>query len=444
MNSSALILAQNPWWTTPNHRMARSFPGRRLLQPRVVQQLMDPEEHRALVVMGPRQVGKTTLLLQVVDDLLDRGWPAANLTYFDFADDRVTEPITVREVTEAEPEGLDPTHPRVFLLDEVAGVPRWDRWLKQAVDRRIGRIVATDSAASLVREAGRESGPGRWDEVWMEGLSLREFVQLAQPGEGGESLRSLAPYLLERYLVRGGFPEHAGPSLRDAEDDQSVLRRLRTDIVDRALLRDLVRVVDDPAPVRALFVYLVQSSGAILNVAKRASDLGHDPRTVGRWVHLLEDTLLLVGLPRFAQHPAALLRARPKIFAADHGLVNAFALADVGEAEVRGRAFETVVHRHLRELAREDPRTGLSYYYDGRKLEGDFVVQLPGSTVALEVTSSVKPKPAKLAKLREVARRVKADRRILVYGGAFERLEGGVEMVPVARFLWEPREVLRP
>jgi predicted AAA+ superfamily ATPase len=348
-------------------------------------------------------------------------------------------------VVTSAPEGLDPAHPRVFLLDEIAGVPRWDRWLKQAVDQRVGRIVATDSAASLVRQAGRESGPGRWDETWLEGLSFREFVGFAQPAQEGGPARALAPRLLERFLLRGGFPEHATSRLlRGDDDDQVVLRKLREDVVDRALLRDLARVVDDPDPVRALFVYLVQASGGILNVAKRASDLGHDPRTVGRWVQLLEDTLLLVRLPRFAEHPAALLRARPKIFAADHGLVNAFALLDPAEAEVRGRVFETAVFRHLREVAREDSRVRLSYFHDGRQLEGDFIVELPGATVAVEVTSSPRPKPEKVVRLRAISRKVKAARRILVHGGMVERADGDVEMIPVFRLLWDPREVLRP
>jgi len=257
MNVFDLIAAQNPWWSRPSRRMAKGFPRRRRLQPRVVEQLVRRGEHRALVLMGPRQVGKTTLLLQVIDDLLDRGWPPANLTYFDFSDHRVTEPITAHEVVEADPEGLDPERPRIFLLDEIAGVPRWDRWLKQAVDRRLGRIIATDSAASLVREAGRESGPGRWDEIWLEGLTFREFVDFSQPGASESSARALAPSLLEPYLLRGGLPEHT-VSLTDprsGEDDETVLRKIREDVVERALLRDLVRAVEDPAPVRTLFVY---------------------------------------------------------------------------------------------------------------------------------------------------------------------------------------------
>jgi uncharacterized protein len=444
MSIAALATAQNPWWEHPRRRMASTFPIRRHLQPSVLQRLLRSDEHRALVLMGPRQVGKSTLLLQVVDDLLDRGWPPANLTYFDFEDERVTDAVTARDLVDVVPEGLDADRPRIFLLDEIARVPRWDRWLKQAVDRRTGRIVATDSAASLVRQAGRESGPGRWDEAWLEGLSFREFVGFARPETQAQSPAAPSPRFLEPYLLQGGFPEYATwRTPAQSDDSQAIFRKLRQDVVDRALLRDLAREVDDPDPLRALFVYLVQASGAILNVAKRASDVGHDARTVGKWLRLLEDTLLLVRLPRFAEHPATLLRARPKVFAADHGLVNAFALLDPNEPEVRGRVFETAVFRHLREVQRADSSVRLSYFHDGRQLEGDFVVQLPNSTVAVEVTSSPRPKREKLERLRAVSRKVHADRRILVHGGMVEHDDDKVTMMPLFRLLSDPDEALR-
>ncbi len=443
MHVKDLVAAQNPWWRRSHHRVARGYPHRRELQPRILKRLSQQDQHRALVLMGPRQVGKTTVLLQVVDDLLDLGWPAANLTYFDFSDHRVTTSITAHEVVEIEPEGLDPDRPRILLLDEIASVPNWDRWLKGAVDRRVGRIVATDSAASLLREKGRESGLGRWDEQWLEGLTFRELTGFSMPPGSEDQGLSLAPRLLEPYLLRGGFPEHAARLLEDRTgEDQAVLRKLREDVVDRALLRDLAREVEDPEPVRKLFVYLVQASGSILNVSKRAADLRHDPRSVGRWVSLLKDTLLLAQLPRYARHPAAGLRGKPKIFAADHGLVNALALLDPEDPQVRGRVFETVVFRHLREVMRQDSEVRLSYFYDGKTLEGDFIVQHPSATIAVEVTSSAQPDPKQLRRVRKIAEKTRAERQLLIFGGPVQGNRDGIDLVPLLRFLWDPRKEL--
>ena len=76
------------------------------------------------LLLGPRQVGKTVLLLQLADDLLDKGLPPQNLTYFDFSDERITEEVTARQVVEAQPVGVNSEYPRVFLL-------RRDPWLRE-------------------------------------------------------------------------------------------------------------------------------------------------------------------------------------------------------------------------------------------------------------------------------------------------------------------------
>jgi uncharacterized protein len=84
-----ILQDQNPWWRSADARRASAYPVRRELQREVVERAGRLADRRAVVVVGPRQVGKTVLLLQTADDLLTAGWPAANLTYFDFSDDRL-------------------------------------------------------------------------------------------------------------------------------------------------------------------------------------------------------------------------------------------------------------------------------------------------------------------------------------------------------------------
>lgn len=430
----------NPWWRDSGQRRAGRYPVRRDVQPRVLHHV-GTEERRALLLLGPRQVGKTTVLLQCADDLLEKDFPPANLTYFDFSDDRVVGEVGARDVAEVVPPGGDADYPRVLLLDEISRAPRWDLWLKGAVDRGGVRIVATDSAASLLREGARDSGQGRWDEWVLEGLTLGEFVRMSLGI--AESEAPERPDLVERYLALGGFPEHVG-----SEDPPSVRRRLRSDVVDRALMRDLAGRVDDPRRVRDLFVYLLQDSGAKLDRGNRADDLGADPRTVGSWVELLKETFLLVELRELvlSKKAAARLGRNAKLYAADPALVPAFAASPQPgcDPEVRAAVFEAAAYRHLRELARREGGE-LAYARLGDDLEVDFVLRRPdGELVAVEVTSSPKVKPRKLARLNEVADRIGAAARVLVHGGWIEEERQGVRVLPMGRFLLDPGRALRP
>lgn len=339
---------------------------------------------------------------------------------------------------EAEPVGLDATYPRVFLFDEIRSAPSWDLWLKQAVDARAGRIVATDSAARLLRDGARESGQGRWDEMYLEGLTFREFVQLhGRPEEDVEAILRRSSNLHERYLALGGFPEYALQ-----EDFPEVRRRLRSDIAERAILRDLSGQGVDVERVKDLFVYLLQDSGAEFNAEARARDLSADARSVRDWTRLLSDTLLVSPLERFNRNAAAALRSKSKIYAADPGLVLAFAPLPVQDVSVRAKAFEAAVYRHLREVAR-DLEGQLTYFRHSEDLEIDFVLEDRQGVVAIEVTSGVRVRADKLERLRQAAKKLGADWRLLIHGGILEETAEGVEAVPIQRFLLDPNSSLR-
>jgi hypothetical protein len=184
-----------------------------------------------------------------------------------------------------------------------------------------------------------------------------------------------------------------------------------------------------------IFVYLVQNSGAILKSASRAADLGVDARSIRKWIHLLVETRLLVSLPRRSSRASARLRSRPKIYAADHGFVVSFAPIPrpLDDPHVRSAVFEAVVFRHLREAAIR-LNAELSYFRRDERLEVDFIADLPGAAVAIEVTSSRDP-TSKLAKLNAAAAAAKVTHTLLVHGGAEHQLRGHIQTIPLPHFL---------
>ena len=437
MEIHELVADLNPWWSEPRARAALGFPVRRDPQELLIRQLLRLEDRRAVALVGPRQVGKTVILFQSVDDLLDEGWPPGNLTYFDFSDVRVPSELPPPEVVDVRPPTYDSEHPRAFLFDEVSRAKGWDLWLKQVVDREEGRVGVADSAASLLKRDTRESGQGRWDQVRVEGLSFPEVLRfLGGLDEAPAQSFALHPEYLERYLSIGGFPEHLIRGAESAAARLEIGRRLRADIIDSAVSRDLAPLGVDVDGAKALFVFLVEEAGAIFNAAKRAEDLNRDYRTVQGWLHRLEEAGLVALLPRYAKRPSRRLRGAgsPKVYPADHGLITAVATGDASAGPVRGAVFESVVFRHLREIDRFWP-AGLSYFRPDNRHEIDFVLKLDGKRLAIEVTGGRQIRPEKLAKLRTSAHLFGAHRTLLVHGGVRDEEADGIRLVPLPRFL---------
>lgn len=352
-----------------------------------------------------------------------------NLTVFDFTDDRILGDISPRDVLAAVPAAVVPGKPRVLLFDEIGSAVGWDRWLKQAVDLGDSRIVATDSASSLLLEGGRESGAGRWDEFLLEGLTFPEFEALSGEGRG--------PNPLEQYLGLGGFPEHAGAPTTSPR----IRERIRADIADRAVLRDLYPTGVDVRRVKDLLVYLLQSSGSIFSAAKVGRDMEADLRSLTGWRQLLADAHLVVPLRRFAGGSAGRLRGHERIYAVDHGLVVAFAACahPQDDPTVRARLFEATVFRHLRSAF--DVETQISYFRRSDALEADFVVGLGDRRAAIEVKSSRAPTDADVKTLRRAADEVNAKRRLLVYDGRTVEQRGDVTLVPLISFVRAPERI---
>jgi hypothetical protein len=332
----------------------------------------------------------------------------------------------------------------VFLFDEIQEAPAWQKWLKSAVDeaRRGDRhtqsfFIVTGSAAASLRDGAVESGQGRWDEIPIEGLSYGEFLRF-----NADDVLTRDPTVFDRYLLTGGFPEYARGDASGA-----AISRIRQDIIDKAILRDLRRRNVDVDHVKRLFVYLVNDSGATWNASNRASDLGINRKTAEEWLSLLVDTRLLCRLfPAVIRKGKAAdqLRSRQRVYAADHGLIAALSsLPDpLGDSETRGRSFEAAVFRHLREVARAQSGR-LGYFRLNDTEEIDFVWQpQKGKAVGIEVTNSKRVRPRKTEKVVRAAALAGIERRILVHDGLLADLSRGVKTVPVRDFLLAPAKYL--
>ncbi len=331
----------NPWWATGRVPPERTARFRRHAFGRIHRALLDVDRGRGLVVLGPRRVGKTVLLHQLVEKLLADGLSPDVICLLSL-DDVALRGAELGEllslVEDRKP--LSPGHVRYLLLDEIQHSPQWSGWLKRLTDRRDPyRFLATGSAAHALRHGGTDAGLGRWRELTLFPWSFREHVDLvgtqswwfewfdryfALEDRGSpdldqgairitaelgpipkDELPRLDEALLD-YLVRGGFPEVA-----TAADPNEARRRLRQDILDRALGRDVTDVAGvDARTLEKIFLRICQDPGGLWNESKVSSELGVARSTVNRYLEILEASFLVFRVPNMA----SIVRGQSKVY----------------------------------------------------------------------------------------------------------------------------------
>jgi len=305
----------------------------------MISRLALPELSRRLqsfagvVLLGPRQIGKTTLARQLAET-----WPGGSV-YVD-----LERPADRRRMDDADA-FLRAQAPLLVVIDEVHRLPSLFTTLRGIIDDnraagfRTGQFLLLGSASlDLVRDAD-ESLAGRVSHFELSGIAPDEAAQ------AGIAMRQL--------WLRGGFPD----ALTAATDEIS--RRWRDDLVTSYLERDVPMFAPRvPAEMlRRLWTMIAYSSGGLMNVSRLAANLGVSSQTIARYIDLLVDLGLLRRLePWFANITARLVKA-PKVYVRDTGLLHS--LLEIGTMNellghpVVGGSFESLAIESLISAAPE-------------------------------------------------------------------------------------------
>jgi predicted AAA+ superfamily ATPase len=173
------ILAQfNPWWR--REKVSDLPVWKRSVFNEIYSWVIKPPAARAVLLSGPRQVGKTTLVLQTIDQLIQEGVPPSNVLYATF--DHPLFKIAGVDAVLAAWRELEPKAEGVeyLFLDEAQFIPDFGTWTKHQVDFvKQRRIIFTGSAMPLVSNS-QESGVGRWHTIPISTLSFYEYLQIKQ------------------------------------------------------------------------------------------------------------------------------------------------------------------------------------------------------------------------------------------------------------------------
>jgi predicted AAA+ superfamily ATPase len=324
----------------------------------------------AIVLLGPRQVGKTTLALEIA-----KSRPSIYLD-LENEEERARLSNPTRYFADHERE--------LVILDEVHRLPELFQNLRGVIDRGRqrgngnGRFLLLGSAAmDLLRQSG-ESLAGRISYV-----ELGPFDALEVPAADIETL-----------WVRGGFP------LSFLAQSDGVSLQWRRDFIRTYLERDVPQFGSRVAAetLRRFWTMLAHNQAQLLNAASLARGLGVNGMTIAHYLDLLVDLLLVRRLPAWHRNVGKRLVKSPKVYVRDSGI--AHALLGIRDKEallghpVVGQTWESFVIEML--IAAAPEGTEAHFYRTSAGAEIDLVLTLPGGQLwAVEIKRSAAPKPAR-------------------------------------------------
>jgi predicted AAA+ superfamily ATPase len=356
-------------------------PGFRRAQASLLEARLEEPRRFLQVVTGARQVGKTTLVAQVLEavgrpsvfasadepSIRDAAWLATQ-----WERGRVA-------AAEAGKAGA------VLALDEVQKVAGWSETVKRLWDedtraRRRLRVILLGSSPLLMQQGLTESLAGRFEILHLPHWSSAE-------------MHAAFGFSLEQYLYFGGYPG-AAPLIDEPERWR---RYLLDSLIETTIARDVLLMtrVDKPALLRRLFELGCRYSGQILSYNKMLGQLqdAGNTTTLAHYLDLLSGAGMLAGLPKYAGTAVRQRGSSPKLQVLNTALMTAQSGLSPDEArddrEFRGRLIESAVGAFLANAA----AAGICelYYWRERNREVDFVLRRGKTVVAIEVKSGRAP-----------------------------------------------------
>ena len=359
----------------------------------------------AVVLLGPRQVGKTTLAKRCA---ADRGG-----IYLDLESQRDLSKLSDPE------DYLSQREDRLVILDEIQRMPELFPSLRGLIDEgrgrglREGRFLLLGSASLELIQQSSETLAGRIAYLEMQPLDALEVDREALP----------------KLWWRGGFPDSfLAPSDEASAEYRDFLIR---SYLEREMPLHGVRLA--PGKLRNLWTMLAHSQGGLANAAALSRNLEVDVRTVQAQLDLLENLFFLRKLKPWHRNTGKRMVKSPRLYIRDSGLVHE--LLGIGNSEalaghpVVGASWEGFVIENL--LACAPPRTEASFYRSASGAEVDLVLTFrDGTSWAVEIKRGLSPvlSPGFYSALEDL----KPDKTFVVYGGDERyRLKPEVEAIPL-------------
>lgn len=305
---------ENPWWLSGNIEGFYDDMNRRLYYDLFEPLVNDLSVKRAVVLMGPRRVGKTVMMYQTVQSLLNKGIAKTKIAFIS-VETPIYNKIGLDQLFQYARKATNETDPKGWYVffDEIQYLKDWEVHLKVLVDDYPQtKFIASGSAAAALKFKSNESGAGRFTDFMLPPLTFNEYLNLKEldsivkpssltwKGIITDFYTTTNTSELNRHFVDyinfGGYPE----VIFSEEIQKNPGRYIRSDIIDKVLLRDLPSLygIQDVQELNSLFTTLAYGSGNEVSLDQLSRASGVNKNTIKRYTDYLEAAFLIKKVRR--------------------------------------------------------------------------------------------------------------------------------------------------
>jgi len=300
---------ENPWWLTKEIPTTYKEMSKRLYFDLFYPFVTETDIRRAVVLMGPRRVGKTVMMFHTIDQLINENINPQRI-FFIGIDNPIYVNLSLQEILDLCKESVKVENLEncFVFFDEIQYLKDWERHLKVLVDiYPKTKFIVSGSAAAALKWYSTESGAGRFTDFMLPPLTFQEFIHLKNRDhlitkgtiEHGEKQ---IPYCLPlnvnelndefiQYLNFGGYPE----VVLSEKIQKDMGRYVKNDIVDKVLLRDLPSLygIRDVQELNRFFTYIAYNTGNEFSYETMSKDSGILKETLKKYLEYLEAAFLI-------------------------------------------------------------------------------------------------------------------------------------------------------
>jgi len=423
---------ENVWWQTHDvpSRLAREFKRSDYF---VYKDLL--KNNKINVIIGPRRVGKSTLIYQLIQYLIkEENIPPNRIlflslerAFFEITKSPITESINVYEENILKEAISSLEKPIYLFIDEASRNTEWAAILKQFYDLKYNiKYVVSGSSSPALYQKGSESLVGRKNDVLILPLKFKDVLRFKHQ-EIGEDLSAKGVYLrsklmqavnnnspkelydeliklytaigpnieanlqvaINEYLLMGGYPEFYDVSASWEECS----KMMREAYFEAIISYDILKVFGsrNPEKIRRLYIILALSTANIISMSKIRKDIGEISRdALDDYFQQLQDTHLVAVSLQYKKNRRKIGNELKKAYVQDVGMRNAVlgVLEDnIRKSEVLGSLAETIAQDHLRRLKlilEPSKKDELFFWRDNSKRELDFIIELNNKVIPIE------------------------------------------------------------